>query len=98
MWIRQRAAGGTWSKVFMIGSPISSSGVKAASPSSRLPMQAPSIVSSGVPRSGSGTSGTSGGRRKRTTEVTFSPTPAAQSRQMRTASAPTAPGKRKAPA
>ena len=37
-------------------------------------MQAPSIVSSGRPRSGSGTSGIGGGVRKRTTEVTSSGT------------------------
>ena len=64
----------------MIGSPISRSGAIAASPSSRLPMQAASIVSSGRPRIGSGTSGIGGGVRKRTIEVISSGTPAAQSR------------------
>ena len=58
----------------MIVSPISRSGANAASPSSWVPMQAPSIVSSGVPRSGSGTSGIGGGVTKRTTEVTSSGT------------------------
>ena len=66
------AGGGIWSKVSMIGSPISRSGAIAASPSPASPMQAPSIVSSGLPRSGSGTSGIGGGRRKRTIEVTSS--------------------------
>ena len=80
MWIRQRPAAGIWSKVSMIGSPISRSGAIAASPASLSPMQAASIVSSGVPRSGSGTSGMGGGVMKRTTEVTSSETPAAQSR------------------
>ena len=38
------------------------------------------MVISGTPRSGSGTSGTGGGRQQRAIEVTSSPTPAAQSR------------------
>ena len=66
MWIRLSPAVGIHSKVSMIGSPISRRGANAASPSSWVPMQAPSMVSSGVPRSGSGTSGIGGGVMKRT--------------------------------
>ena len=64
----------------MIVSPIARRGAIAASPSSRVPMQAPSIVSRGLPRIGSGTSGIGGGVRKRTTEETSSGCAAAQSR------------------
>ncbi len=74
MWIRQRPAAGIQAKVSMIVSPISRSGANVASPSAWSPMQAPSIVSSGLPRIGSGTSGIGGGVTKRTTEVTSSET------------------------
>ena len=80
MWMRQRPAAGICPQVSMIVSPSSRSGATVASPSAWLPMQAPSIVSSGRPRIGSGTSGIGGGVMKRTTEVTSSETPAAQSR------------------
>ncbi len=80
MWIRLSPAAGIQAKVSRIVSPISRSGANAASPSSWLPMQAPSMVSSGTPRIGSGTSGIGGGVTKRTTEETSSGWAAAQSR------------------
>ena len=80
MWMWLRPAAGIHSKVSMIVSPISPQGCECLFPSSRVPTQAPSIVSSGVPRIGSGTSGKGGGVTKRTTEVTSSETVAAQSR------------------
>jgi hypothetical protein len=80
MWIRLRPAAGIWSKVSMIGSPSARSGAISSSPAALLPMQVASIVSSGLSRIGSGTSGIGGGRRKRTIEVTSSGTSSAQSR------------------
>ena len=74
MWMRQRPSAGIRVQVSMIVSPSSRSGATISSPSSWLPMQAPSIVSSGRPRIGSGTSGIGGGVTKRTTEVTSSGT------------------------
>ena len=74
MWMWLRPAVGIWAKVSMIGEPkLARSGANVARPVASSPMQAPSIVSSGVPRSGSGTSGMGGGVRKRTMEVTFFP-------------------------
>ena len=80
MWIRLSPATGIWANVSMIGSPSSRSGAIRRSPSASSTMQAASIVSSGLSRSGSGTSGSGGGRRKRTIEVTSSPTVWVQSR------------------
>ena len=64
----------------MIGSPIARSGAISSSPASRPPVKAASIVISGTPRSGSGTSGIGGGRSRRAIEVTSSGAVSAQSR------------------
>ena len=77
---RLSPAAGIWANVSMIGSPSSRSGAISRSPSASSTMQAASIVSRGLSRRGSGMSGNGGGRRKRTTDVTSSPTVRVQSR------------------
>ena len=64
----------------MIGSPSSRIGAIARSPASRSPTATAPKVSRGVSRSGSGTSGSGGGRRKRMIELISSGDAAAQSR------------------
>ena len=80
MWIRPSPETGIRAKVSMIGSPILRSWAISSSPLSKSPTKAPSMVSSGLSRSGSGTSGSGGGRRKRIREEISSGAVAAQSR------------------
>ena len=80
MWMRQRPSAGIWPQVSMIVSPSSRSGATIASPVGLAADAGAVDRQQRPPRIGSGTSGIGGGVTKRTTEVTSSETPAAQSR------------------